>query len=121
MEDFYMEQPFGFQTAPRMVCKLKKALYGLKQASRAWFSKLSHYLLELGFQASKSKASLFVHHSSHVTLKDLGLLNYLFSVEITTTNSFVRLSQHEYVKSLLVKASLTNARLVTPQFTLVNS
>ena len=45
-EEFYIEQPDGFQIPPHQqkVCKLKKALYGLKQAPRAWYEKVDHYL-----------------------------------------------------------------------------
>jgi hypothetical protein len=45
---------------PNSVCLLKKVLYGLKQGPRAWFSRLSTRLLELGFIASKVDPSLFV-------------------------------------------------------------
>jgi hypothetical protein len=36
-EEFYMEQPKGFQLSynPNFVCKLKEDLYGLKQAPHA--------------------------------------------------------------------------------------
>jgi hypothetical protein len=39
-EEFYIEQPEGFQLLENTdyVCKLKKALYGIKQAPRAWYS-----------------------------------------------------------------------------------
>lgn len=31
------------------MCQLHQALYGLKQAQRAWFDRLSKFLLQLGF------------------------------------------------------------------------
>jgi hypothetical protein len=61
-EDVYMTQPPGF-IHPQFrhhVCKLHKVLYGLKQATRAWFSRLSDRLLELGFLSSHSDSSLFI-------------------------------------------------------------
>jgi hypothetical protein len=60
-EDVYMVQPQGFAhpSFPDHVCHLKKSLYGLKQAHRAWFSRLSTRLLELGFQGSRTDTSLF--------------------------------------------------------------
>ena len=33
-----------------LVYKLKKALYGLKQASRAWYERLSKFLIKKDFQ-----------------------------------------------------------------------
>lgn len=35
-ESIYMQQPEGFESNDKKVCKLKKAIYGLKQASRNW-------------------------------------------------------------------------------------
>jgi hypothetical protein len=45
-EEFYIEQPEGFQLLENTdyMCKLKKALYGLKQDPRAWYSRLDKYL-----------------------------------------------------------------------------
>lgn len=50
-EDAYMQQPPGFQdpSRPHFVCKLNKAIYGLKQSPRAWYSRLSDRLFQLGF------------------------------------------------------------------------
>ena len=43
-----------------------KILCGLKQAPRAWFLKLSTYLLSLGFSASKTNTSLFFKYHNKV-------------------------------------------------------
>lgn len=43
----------------------KKALYGLKHAPRAWFKRLSDFLLQQGFINSKSDPSLFVYHKGN--------------------------------------------------------
>nr|GEY38179.1 hypothetical protein [Tanacetum cinerariifolium] len=50
-EDVYICQPEGFIDAdhPSHVYKLKKALYGLKHAPRAWYHKLSKFLLHNHF------------------------------------------------------------------------
>ncbi|KAB2613128.1 hypothetical protein D8674_035444 [Pyrus ussuriensis x Pyrus communis] len=42
-------------------CQLNWSFYGLKQAPRAWYDKLRHTLLSLGFANSQSDCSLFVH------------------------------------------------------------
>ena len=56
-----MKQPPGYKDSrfPHYVCKLDKSLYELKQAPRAWYSRLSNKLQDLGFQASKADTSLF--------------------------------------------------------------
>ena len=45
------------------VCQLKKVLYGLKQVSREWFSKLSSFLLFMGYTQSMNDHSLFINSS----------------------------------------------------------
>lgn len=61
--------PPGFsQGDSSLVCKLHKAIYGLKQAPRAWFAKLSHTLLDLGFHSTKSDCSLFFKKTSTSTI-----------------------------------------------------
>jgi hypothetical protein len=85
-ETVYMAQPPGFQHPqhPHALCKLKKAIYGLKQAPRAWFSRLSSFLLELGFTGSKSDSSLFMLKTASV---QLFALVYLDDIILTGSNS----------------------------------
>jgi hypothetical protein len=54
-EEVYVEQSKGFQDPhhPHHVYKLKKALYGLKQTPRAWYERLTTYLLSKGFARGK--------------------------------------------------------------------
>jgi hypothetical protein len=69
-EEVYMRQPPGFEDKPRphFVCKLNKAIYGLRQAPRAWYSRLSTKLLDLGFRTSNSDTSLFIYSKKVVTI-----------------------------------------------------
>ena len=50
-EKVFVEQPKGFEDPYFLdhVLRLKKALYGLKQALRAWYDRLTQYLLDRGF------------------------------------------------------------------------
>ena len=59
-EKVYVEQPPGFESFdfPNYVFKLSKALDGLKQAPRAWYERLSNFLLEKGF-SKKNLTQLF--------------------------------------------------------------
>jgi hypothetical protein len=45
-DDFYMNQPEGFDDGSGRVCKLRKSLYGLEQAPRCWNIKLYFYSQE---------------------------------------------------------------------------
>jgi len=56
-----MHQPLGFETDDNhLVCKFHKVIYGLKQTPRSWFQKLSTTLHFMGFNPTKSDASLFI-------------------------------------------------------------
>ena len=61
-EEVYVEQPSGFGSFdfPNHVFKLKKALYGLKQALRAWYERLSKFLISSGFKMGKIDTTLFI-------------------------------------------------------------
>lgn len=69
-EDVYMRQPLGYEDkkSPHYVCKLEKALYGLKQTLRAWYSRLSDKLQQLGFIASKADTSLFFNNKGNIQM-----------------------------------------------------
>lgn len=92
-EQVYIHQPPGFITNqfPSHVCCLHKVLYGLEQAPRAWFTKLSNSLIELGFQFSGAESSLFFRH---IDTEILILLIYVDDILITGSdtspvNSFI--------------------------------
>ena len=61
-EEVFVEQPKGFEDHHFLdhVLRLKKALYGLKQALRAWYDRLTHYLLNRGFKRGYADRTLFV-------------------------------------------------------------
>jgi len=60
-EEVYVHQPLGFEDLqkPKHVFKLTKALNGLKQAPRAWYERLSTFLLQNGFSRGKINTTLF--------------------------------------------------------------
>ena len=60
-EEAYVQQPPGLESFkyPNHVHFLDKALYGLKQASRAWYDKLSNFLLTNGFERGTVDIALF--------------------------------------------------------------
>jgi Reverse transcriptase (RNA-dependent DNA polymerase) len=60
-ENVYVQQPPGFinQICPNHVYRLTKALYGLKEISRAWYGRLSSFLLSNGFIRDQNDTTLF--------------------------------------------------------------
>ena len=84
-EQVFMMQPPGFEdsSCPTLVCHLQKVLYGFKQAPRAWFHKLSSFILQLGFQCSRVDAYLFYFHSASDIII---LLIYVDDILITGSN-----------------------------------
>ena len=60
-EEIYVEQPKGFAgpKLPNHVYRLKKTLFGLKQAPRAWYERLTTYLLEKGFERMRVDRTFF--------------------------------------------------------------
>jgi hypothetical protein len=87
-EEVYMEQPPGFidNVQPDFVCKLHKAIYGLKQAPRAWFTRLSNFLLDIGFQASLVDTSLFIYLQGSIQIY---MLVYVDDILLTGTHPSV--------------------------------
>ena len=61
-EELFVNQPPGFEDAelPDHVFRMNKALYGLKQDPRAWYERLSKFLLKNGFKRGKIDNTLFL-------------------------------------------------------------
>ena len=61
-EEVYVAQPKDFEDPqhPDYVYRLKKALYGLKQASRAWYERLTEFLLNRGYSQGGADKTLFI-------------------------------------------------------------
>nr|GEX91732.1 hypothetical protein [Tanacetum cinerariifolium] len=70
-EEVYVNQPDGFVDPYHLdkVYRLKKALYGLKQASRAWYDKLSNFLIH------QSPRGIFINQAkyAHEILINIGM------------------------------------------------
>lgn len=89
-ETIFMRQPPGWVESkdhPGYVCKLKKVIYSLKQVPRAWFDKLSSYLIEFGFKCCTRDPSLFIYSDGKNMML---LLLYVDDMTLTGNNkSFV--------------------------------
>ncbi|GJX18150.1 retrovirus-related pol polyprotein from transposon TNT 1-94 [Tanacetum coccineum] len=70
-EEVYVSQPDGFVNPdfPDHVYRLKKVLYDLKKAPRAWYDKLSSFLIEHHFTKAIVDPTLFTrHHGGDILL-----------------------------------------------------
>ena len=63
-EEVYFSQPKGFEDPYHYdhVYKLKKALYGLKQPPRAWYERLTVFLVDPGYDRGGVDKTLFMKH-----------------------------------------------------------
>ena len=61
----FVTQPKGFDDPlhPDHVYKLKKTIYDLKQALRAWYERLTKYLLKGGYNRGGAYRTLFIRRS----------------------------------------------------------
>nr|GEZ42042.1 hypothetical protein [Tanacetum cinerariifolium] len=66
VEEVYVTQPRGFEDPdhPKKVYKVVKALYGLHQAPRAWYKRLSTFLLKHGYRRGTIYKTLFIKKDS---------------------------------------------------------
>ena len=66
-KEVFVAQPKGFEdpTHPKYLYKLKKALYGLKQAPKAWYKRLSDYLVKKGYSRGGADHTLFIKKSNN--------------------------------------------------------
>ena len=61
-EEVFVEQPPGFESFnfPNHMFELKKAIYGLTQTHKAWYERLSKYLIQSGFKMGKIDITLLI-------------------------------------------------------------
>nr|GFB32640.1 copia protein [Tanacetum cinerariifolium] len=65
-EEVYVTQPRGFKDLdhPKKVYKVVKALYSLHQAPRAWYERLSSFLLKHGYRRGTIDTTIFIKKNS---------------------------------------------------------
>ena len=99
-EDVYVTQPKGFIEPyfPDHVLYLKKALYGLKQALRAWYDRLTHYLVSHGFTRGKANQNLFIkREDGELIVAQVYVDNIIFrSTKDELAHSFSTFTQAEF-------------------------
>lgn len=104
-EEVYVAQPPGFIDPhfPHHVYRLKKALYGLKQASRAWYDKLTSYLIRHDFTRGNADETLFIKTwSSGMFLAQIYVDDIIFgSTSSEEIGNFVNIMTTEFEMSMI--------------------
>ncbi|GKA69422.1 retrovirus-related pol polyprotein from transposon TNT 1-94, partial [Tanacetum coccineum] len=104
-EEVYVSQPEGFIDLefPNHVYRLKKALYGLEQAPRAWYDKLSSFLIEHGFTKGIIDPTLFTRrHGEDILLVQVYVDDIIFgSTNLDFSKRFANLMKNNFEMSMM--------------------
>ncbi|RVW59372.1 Retrovirus-related Pol polyprotein from transposon TNT 1-94 [Vitis vinifera] len=128
-ENLYMIQPKGFivQGQENLVCKLRKSLYSLKQAPRQWYKKFDSFMHRIGFKDVKLITVAMLRSgiekinnlkkqlSKQFAMKYWGVAKQILRMRIIRdkVNGTLKLSQSEYVKKVLSRFNMNEAKLVS--------
>ncbi|GKE07126.1 retrovirus-related pol polyprotein from transposon TNT 1-94 [Tanacetum coccineum] len=109
-EEVYVSQPNGSVNPdiPDYVYRLKKALYGLKQALRAWYDKLSSFLIKHHFTKDFSKrfANLL---KNNFEMSMMGELKFFLGFQVHQSSRGIFICQSQYTIELLKKHEADHA------------
>ncbi|GKD85490.1 putative ribonuclease H-like domain-containing protein, partial [Tanacetum coccineum] len=104
-EEVYVTQPKGFVDPqnPKLVYKVVKALYGLHQAPRAWYARLSTFLLKHGYRRGTIDKTLFLKKNSRdIILVQVYVDDIIFgSTKKAWCDEFEKLMKSEFVMSVM--------------------
>ena len=104
-EDVYVAQPKGFINPHFLdhVLYLKKALYVLKQAPRAWYDRLTQYLVSYGFIRGKADQTLLIkREDDKLIVAQINVDDIIFgSTKDELAHSFSKLMQVEFEMSMI--------------------
>nr|GEU30882.1 copia protein [Tanacetum cinerariifolium] len=124
-EEVYVTQPKGFEDPqnPKHVYRVVKALYGLHQAPRAWYARLSTFLLKHHYRRVTIDKTLFLKKDSkHIILVQVYVDDIIFgSTNKAWCDEFelpdgIFISQDKYVKDMLKKFDMESVRTVTTPY-----
>ncbi|GJR25124.1 retrovirus-related pol polyprotein from transposon TNT 1-94 [Tanacetum coccineum] len=104
-EEVYVSQADGFVDPDFLdhVYKLKKAMYGLKQALRAWYDKLSSFIIEHHFTKGIVDLTLFTRrHEDDILLVQVYVDDIIFgSTNPDFSKHFANLMKNNYEMSMM--------------------
>ena len=104
-KEVFVEQPPNFESFnfPNHVFKLKKELYGLKQAPKAWFERLSKFLILSGFKMGKIDTTLFIKSKDNdMLIVQIFVDDIIFGVtNVSLCEEFVESMHSEFEMSMI--------------------
>nr|GEU36863.1 copia protein [Tanacetum cinerariifolium] len=106
-EEVFVSQPNGFVDPdfPNHVYRLKKALYGLKKSPRAWYDKISSFLIEHHFTKGIVDPTLFTQRDrDDILLVQIYVDDIIFgSTNPVFSNTFAKLTKDNFKMSMIGK------------------
>ncbi|GJU25030.1 putative ribonuclease H-like domain-containing protein [Tanacetum coccineum] len=106
-EEVYVKQPPGFEdpSHPNKVYRVVKALYGLYQAPRAWYERLSTFLLKHGYRRGAIKTTVYlIRNKRDIMLVQVYVDDIIFgSTKSSMVKDFEDLMQKEFKMSSMGK------------------
>ncbi|GJS45557.1 putative ribonuclease H-like domain-containing protein [Tanacetum coccineum] len=120
-EEVYVKQPPGFEdpTHPNKVYRVVKALYGLHQAPRAWYERLSTFLLKHGYRRGAIDKTLFIKKDRRdIMLVQVYVDDIIFgSTKSSMVKDFEELMQKEFKMSSMDILNKFDFRTIKPACT----
>ena len=102
-EEVYVKQPHGFEDPahPNKVYKVIKALYDLHQAPRAWYERISTFLLQHGYRRGAIDKTLFIKRDKKdIMLVQVYVDDIIFgATKQSMVKDFEKLMQNEFQMS----------------------
>ncbi|GKC62483.1 putative ribonuclease H-like domain-containing protein [Tanacetum coccineum] len=134
-EEVYVTQPKGFEDPhfPKHVYRVVKALYGLHQAPRAWYARLSTFLLKHNYRrgtidkvyvddiifGSTNKAwcdEFEVPMKGEFEMSAMGELTFFLGLQVKQKPDRIFICQDKYVQDILKKFNMESVRPATTPF-----
>ncbi|KAI9165093.1 hypothetical protein LWI28_007524 [Acer negundo] len=108
-KEVFVEQPKVFVDAnhPNHVYRLNKALYGLKQSPRAWYERLTTFLVDNDYTRGSVDKTLFIkRNKDELFIAQIYVDDIVFgSINITKVQQFVEVMSREFEMSLVGELS----------------
>nr|GEZ92243.1 putative ribonuclease H-like domain-containing protein [Tanacetum cinerariifolium] len=116
-EEVYVTQPKGFEDPhnPKHVYRVVKALYGLHQAPRAWYARLSTFLLKHHYRRAWCD-EFEVLMKIEFEISAMGELTFFLRLQVKQFPNGIFISQDKYVKDMLKKFDMESVRTATTTY-----
>nr|GFA13541.1 putative ribonuclease H-like domain-containing protein [Tanacetum cinerariifolium] len=123
-EEVYVTQPIGIEDPdhPKKVYKVVKAMYGLHQAPRAWYERLSTFLLKHEYRRGSIDQTLFIKKDSNdimlseFEMSSMRSLTFFLGLDVDQRPDGIFIHQEKYVADILKKFDLDNSKLSSTSF-----